>query len=82
MNKYLKKGDYIIIEDTHPESLYKIYYDEEEEVEEQGVKGNDKEAYLFEFLEKHQEWRVDNYFAAYFGQYSTTNGLGYLTKFD
>ena len=71
-----------MIEDTHPETLYKIYFDKDEKVELQGEKGNDKEPLVFEFLEQNKQWRVDNYFASYFGQYSTTNGLGYLVRME
>lgn len=82
LNGYLKKGDFIMIEDAHPETLYKIYFDFNEKVELVRGKENDKEPLVFEFMENNKEWRVDNYFAAYFGQYSTTNGLGYLTRVE
>ena len=82
LNGYLKKDDFIMIEDTHPETNYKIYYEPDDTVEVIEGKENDKEPLVYEFLEKNKEWRVDNYFAAYFGQYSTTNGLGYLARVE
>ena len=77
--KYMNKGDYIVIEDLHPASLddYPFMGGQAKMIKETG---NDKEPTMYDFLKLNGEWRVDNYFAGYFGQYSSTNGHGYLVK--
>lgn len=81
LNQFLKKRDFVIIEDMHPETPDDIDM-ETDEIKSQKELDNSKEYTLFGFLEKNPEWRVDNYFASYFGKYSTTNGYAYLARLE
>lgn len=77
--KYMKKGDYAIIEDIHPSTLDAFPIPGKKTIT-IGETGKTKEPKMYEFMKLNKDFRVDNYFAAFFGQYCHTNGHGYLTK--
>ena len=41
-----------------------------------------KEAFLTEFLKDNKHWKLDTYYANYFGNYSSVNGFAYARKME